>query len=279
MKTIRIHNEQWFLEELRKNSKSAFQYFFERYDPALYFFISRLLKNDPASDKLAHDCFIKMIHNRNAFTDFSDIQSFLYTSANNACLIFMHKNNFLAHRKTLMGYNIITNRNTLLDIVFSETIFAIYTALKGQSCKKIVNPVNENTLDITNRWKAMHTDNLNMKDLPEQQIMEFADDIKIDMPLILIISALLKDLVLFLLYKRKENELAETRLHQLNAWLALNLEHSILLDGLKDKVNIGKAILFIENDNSRDRFNIVKRNVVFSSFGLFKNLRGFFNNV
>lgn len=113
---------------LNKKDVKSFKLFFESFYPSLCIFANKYLNDIDASEDIAQGAFIKFWDGSYKFNHLSQIKSFLYESAYNACL------NYLRHEDVKSRFINSSDINSELslahNILEEETIALIHKLIK-----------------------------------------------------------------------------------------------------------------------------------------------------
>ncbi len=117
-------NETALINGLRKGEEAVLRQLFEQLYPRLCHFARGILQNDIEAEDIVQEAFMKLWRQRQQFTTFAAVRSFLYVSIRNAAF------NILKHQRIVLQY--AGNENTAEGEEFNAEHHLIAAEVLGQ---------------------------------------------------------------------------------------------------------------------------------------------------
>src|SRR5574344_2983267 len=92
-------DEKYLFDEIKQGSHKAFEYLFKTYQPRLYSYAIRFVKDADMARDIVQECYLHLWEKRDLLQRVS-LTSLLFTMVNNGCL------NYLKHKSIVDNYKI-----------------------------------------------------------------------------------------------------------------------------------------------------------------------------
>jgi RNA polymerase sigma-70 factor (ECF subfamily) len=127
-KTIYIEKE--WMEGFRLGSEHSFSELFNQLYPALTLYSFRITKNQPASEDIAEESFLKVWNNRDSFQQYDHLKSWLYKVVKNSSLKWLKKEEkTLANNLQIIADYESSEKHALDALIQAEVFREIHTIL------------------------------------------------------------------------------------------------------------------------------------------------------
>lgn len=137
-------DEKNLISEFQSGEEKAFKFIYGKFFQVLCVFCVRIIKDEPTSNDLVQDSFLKLWENRENFQAVLAIKAFLYTAVRNAAL------NYLKHQK--FTKNNISEINEILSINPE-----MYSIIKAESERQILDLLEELSPECQKVMKLLST--------------------------------------------------------------------------------------------------------------------------
>lgn len=108
---------------------NGFNYFFDLHYPAICYFATSLVKDQPAAEEITDDAFIKLWHRHHLYNSPEAIKAFLYQAVRNAAIdLIRRKKTQTSLQKEFQNSAEITAPFILQTIIRAETLAQVYGA-------------------------------------------------------------------------------------------------------------------------------------------------------
>jgi RNA polymerase sigma-70 factor (ECF subfamily) len=127
------------IQSFQKGEEKGFKFFFEQLYPGLCVFAQRYVPDIAIAEDIVSESFVKVWDKHEGFTNATALRSYLYRTVYHGCLRWLEKEKKRMIEVEDKADGEIEEVNYLSNIIRSETIRELYTAMNTlpKECKKV----------------------------------------------------------------------------------------------------------------------------------------------
>ena len=140
--SLDLSDEEILVAEFKRGSTVAFERIFMKFHGAITYFCLKFILDEDGAKDVASELFMKVWNMKDDFENLRAIKAFLYTSARNACLNYLRRENMVRtnSKKMAFGQTEAVDDPSMMLIFNSEVLREVYQEINSlpKQCKRVI---------------------------------------------------------------------------------------------------------------------------------------------